>query len=114
MVTERLNMDSILDIFAKHVFGRETLKIVLGTLGPSLMGCYIQSTLYMVIYVVWYNMVPDLVPSANVIDQGAKLCQSSIQFGEHGLACHPSLCFFKEQLPPYLVKAFFSSATHVK
>lgn len=86
MVTERLSTDPILEVFAKHVCGGETLKIVPGTLGPSFMGCYIQSTHYMVIYVVWCNMVPDLVPSANVIGQGAKLWQSSIQFGEHGLA----------------------------
>lgn len=52
MVTERLSMEPILEVFAKHVCGGETLKIVPGTLGPRFMGCYIRSTHYLVIYVV--------------------------------------------------------------
>lgn len=112
MSAESLSMESILEVFAKHVCVGETLNIVLRALGLSFMGCYIWDTYFLVIYMVWRN--EDLVPSVCVLDQRAEVCQSSIRFYERGLAYPPSLCLFKGQLPLYLVTAFFASATHVQ
>lgn len=85
-VTEGLNMESLLEVLAKHVCGEEALKIVLGTQDSISWVVILQSTYYFVICVVWCNIISDPVSSAYVSDRCAEISQSSVPFGKHGLA----------------------------